>query len=73
MVFRYGGQNPPKTVKAGAYTLNRMMRPKRSLKAYGSGVQKTIQAKLPLGEYVLEMFVKEQQGDASYYFRIMVE
>ena len=25
------------------------------------------------GEYVLEVLVKEQQDDASYYFRIVVE
>jgi hypothetical protein len=78
MVFRYGGQDPPKTVEAGAYSLNKLkkagiVRPDHSLKAQGSGVQRTIPAKLPPGEYVLEVFVKEQQNDASYYFRIMVE
>ena len=80
MVFRYGGQNPPKTVEAGAYSLNKLkdkkagvVRPDRSLQAHGSGVERTISAELPPGEYVLEVFVKEQQGDASYYFRIMVE
>jgi hypothetical protein len=36
-------------------------------------VQRTIPASLPPGEYVLEVFVKEQQDDASYYFRVMVE
>ena len=49
------------------------MRPDRSLEAQGSGVKRTIPAKLPPGEYVLEVFVKVQQGDASYYFRILVE
>ncbi len=80
MVFRYGWQNPPKTVEAGAYSLNKLknekpgvVRPDRSLKAQGSGVQRTIPAKLLPGEYVLEVFVKVQQGDPSYYFRIMVE
>jgi hypothetical protein len=79
MVFRYGGQNPPKTVEARAYSLKKLqekeatMRPDRSLEAQGSGVQRTIPAKLPPGEYVLEVFVKVQQGDASYYFRILVE
>ena len=78
MVFRYGGQNPPKTVEAGAYPLKKhqkapMIRPDRSLKAHGSGVQRTIPAELPPGEYVLEVSVEVQQDDASYYFRIMVE
>jgi hypothetical protein len=77
MVFRYGGQNPPKTVEARAYTLNKlqktgMYRPDHPLKAHGSGLQRTIRAELPSGEYVLEVPVKEQQDDA-YYFRIMVE
>jgi hypothetical protein len=78
MVFRYAGQNPPKTVRVGAYPLNKlktteMYRPDYSPKAQGSGVQRTIPAELPLGEYVLEVFVKEQQDDASYYFRVIVE
>ena len=79
MVFRFGGQDPPKTVEASAYALNKLqrreatMRPDRTLKAKGSGVQRTIPAELPQGEYVLEVFVKVQQNDASYYFRILVE
>ena len=79
MVFRYGGQDPPKTVEARAYSLKKLqekipaMRPDSTLEAQGSGVQRTIPAKLPPGEYVLEVLVKVQQGDSSYYFRIMVE
>ena len=78
MVFRYGGQDPPKTVEAGAYSLSNLkkagvVRPDRSLEAQGSGVQRTIPAKLPPGEYVLDVFVKVQQDDATYYFRIVVE
>ena len=79
MVFRYGGQDPPKTVEAGAYSLNKLkkagvVRPDPSLKVQGSGVQRTIPAKLPLGEYVLEMSVGVNEEDgADYYFRIMVE
>ena len=77
MVFRYGGQSPPKTIGAGAYPLNKlkktgMYRSDRSLKAHGSGVQRTIPAELPPGEYVLEVLTKQQQGDASYYFRVVV-
>ena len=78
MVFRYGGKSPPKTVEAGAYSLNKLkkagvVRPDRALEAQGSGVQRIIPAELPPGEYVLDVFVKVQQGDASYYFRIVVE
>jgi hypothetical protein len=79
MVFRYGGQDPLKTVEAGTYSLNKLkkaggvVRHDHSLKAHGSGVQRTIPAELPPGEYVLDVFVKVQQDDATYYFRIVVE
>ena len=78
MVFRYGGQSPPKTVEVRAYALKKLqktgtMHPDSTLKAHGSGVQRIIPAGLHPGEYVLEVFVREQQGDASYYFRVMVE
>jgi hypothetical protein len=78
IVFHYGGQSPPKTVEVGAYTLSKLKktgtyRPDHSPKTYGSGGQRTIPAKLPPGEYVLEVFVIEQQDDASYYFRVMVQ
>jgi hypothetical protein len=79
MVFRYGGHTSPKTVEVRAYALKKLqkkeatMHPDSTLKAHGSGVQRTIPAELPPGEYVLEVFVREQQGDASYYFRVMVE
>ena len=79
MVFRYGGQDPLKTVEAGTYSLNKLKKAggvvhhDHSLKAHGSGVQRTIPAELPPEEYVLDVFVKVQQNDASYYFRIMVE
>ena len=75
MVFRYGGQRPPYTLKAHAFTLKKgeMVFPPRSLKAHKSGVKWTIAAELPPGEYVLQVSVIEQQGDASYNFRVMVE
>jgi hypothetical protein len=85
-VFRYGGQSPtgwpshpPKTVEAGAYSLKKLkkaggvVRPDRTLKVRGSGVQRTIPAELPPGEYALEVFVKGRQYDATYYFRVVVE
>jgi hypothetical protein len=88
MVFRYGGQSPLKTVNAAAYTFDPIFDKKlrslgiranadyssrRSLKVHGSGVERTIPAELPPGEYVLEVLIKERQGDAAYYFRVMVE
>jgi hypothetical protein len=88
MVFRYGGQSPLKTVNAAAYIFDPIFDKKlrslgiranadyssrRSLKVHGSGVERTIPAELPPGEYVLEVLIKERQGDAAYYFRVMVE
>jgi hypothetical protein len=65
-------------VEAGAYALKKLqktatMRPNRPLEAQGPGVQRTISAELPSGGYVLEVSIKGQQYDASYYFRIVVE
>ena len=82
MVFRYGGQRSPKKVEAGALPLGKKggwILNKRgriihhSLKAHGSGVERTIPAELPPREYVVNVFVKEQQGDVLYSFRVMVE
>jgi hypothetical protein len=85
VVFRYGGQSSPDTVKAGAAPLKARTVPVgtstasadpnhyRSLKVYGSGVERTIPAELPPGEYAVDVFVIEPQGDAVYYFRVMVE
>jgi hypothetical protein len=80
MVFRYGGQNPPKTVEAGAYSLNELMNKKggvvrydHTLNTQGSGVQRTIPAEMPPGEYVLDVLVEEQQNGADYYFHVMVD
>ena len=78
MVFRYGEQSPPRSVEVAAYRLKKLQetstyRPGYSPKAQGSGVQRAIRAELPPGEYVLQVSVKEQQGDTSYYFRVKVE
>jgi hypothetical protein len=81
MVFRYGGQSPPKKVGAEAYPLSKNgtstaspdPNRSRSLKAHGSGVERTFPAELPPGEYVVDVFITVRQGDATYYFRIMVE
>ena len=79
MVFRYGGQSPPDSVSFGAVPLNKngtstpLENPNRSLKAHGSGVERTIPVELPQGEYVVDVFLREQQNDASYDFHVMVE
>jgi hypothetical protein len=81
MVFRYGGQRAPKTVgihasalgKKGTSTASADPKLSRSLKAHGSGVERTIPVELPSGEYIVSVFVTESQGDATYYFRVMVE
>jgi hypothetical protein len=79
MVFRYGGQSSPDRVIARAFPLNKQgtstasAEPSRTLKAHGSGVERTIPAELPPREYVVDVVVIEPQGDASYTFRVMVE
>jgi hypothetical protein len=75
MVFRYGGQRPPYTVKAHAYTLKKgeMVFPTRSLKVHKSGGEWTIAAELPPGEYDVDVYVEEQQGGADYDFYVKVE
>lgn len=81
MMFRYGGQTPPKKVGAAASPLTKNgtssaspdLNRSHSLKSHGSGVERTILAELPPGEYVVDVFIKVRQGDATYYFRILVE
>jgi hypothetical protein len=81
MVFRYGGQRSPKKVGATASPISKNdtssaspdPNRSRSLKVHGSGVERTIPVELPPGEYVVDVFITVQQGDATYYFRIMVE
>jgi hypothetical protein len=78
MLFHFRGQRPPDTVQADAYKLNKEGNPvwssPRSLTTQGLGVEWLIAAKLPSGEYALKVFVMGQQGgDASYYFRVIVE
>ena len=77
MVFRYGEQRSPDRVRADAYTLNKkgyqVWSSRRSLKVQGSGVERTIPAELPPGEYGVDVLVNERQGDANYTFHVMVE
>ena len=56
----------------GASTASTAQNRRRSLKTYGSGVERTIPVELPPGEYLLDVYVLTQQGDAGYAFRIMV-
>ena len=77
MVFRYGEHSSPDMVKADAFTLNKkgyqVRSSRRSLKVHGSGVERIIPAELAPGEYGVDVFVREQQGDANYTFHVMVE
>ncbi len=82
MVFHFGGQSSAyKVERATAYPINTINNwgqagPRSSrhpLETHGSGIERVIPADLPSGEYALEVFVREQRNDASYYFRIMVE
>jgi|SRR5215218_7606054 len=81
MVFRYGGQSSPKTGEVKAYPRNKLHKkrqdlhpPHRSLQAHGSGVERTIPAKLPPGNYVVDVYVEEPPDkQVGYYFRVMGE
>jgi hypothetical protein len=81
MVFHFGGKDSAYKVEgATAYPINKInkwgVKPGSShheLKAHGSGIERAIPAELPPGEYVVDLFITVRQGDATYYFRIMVE
>jgi hypothetical protein len=78
MVFRYGGKTHRKRSKPER-TRSRSLRrrglcvPTALWRPKARESRGPSPPKLPPGEYVLEVFVKVQQGDSSYYFRIMVE
>ena len=77
MVFDYGGEAQPGSVRAGAEPLGADGKPADSLssplKVDGSGGRVTIPAELPAGDYVVDVFVAVPQGDASYFFRVVVQ
>ncbi len=85
MVFRYGGRRSPDKLeirvdalgKKGTSTATGDSKLSRSLKALGSGVERTIPVELPPREYLVDVYVEESQpfglGQADYYFRLMVE
>jgi hypothetical protein len=79
MVFRYEAPRPPNKVSVSAASFDdkgpfgEPMGSRRSLKAHGSGVERTIPAELPPGEYGVYVYVTDPQGDPYYLFRVMVE
>ena len=79
MVFRYEAPRPPNKVSVSVRSFDEglfMGEPAaspRSLKSHGSGVERTIPAELPPGEYGVYVYVKDPQGDPYYLFRVMVE
>jgi hypothetical protein len=77
MVFDYGGEAPPDSVHAGAEPLGPGGEPADSLSSPlevdGSGDRVTIPAELATGDYVVDVSVTVPEGDASYYFRVVVE
>lgn len=76
MAFDYGGEGPPDEVRAKAEPLGpggEPAGPSRPLATGGSGGGRvTIPAELPAGNYVVDVFVRVPEGDASYYFRVVV-
>lgn len=77
MVFDYGGEGPPDAVRAGAEPLGPGGEPagasSRRLETGGSRDRVAIPAELPTGVYVVDVSVTVPEGDASYYFRVVVE
>ncbi len=66
---------PPNSVEVGAYPLIRGEAgeaiERLEIRCSGDGVR--IPAELPAGSYVIDVFVYVPEGDASYYFRALVE
>jgi len=45
----------------------------RSLKASGSGMERTIRIRLSPDEYLVDVHITAPQGDAPYIFRVVVQ
>jgi hypothetical protein len=73
--FDYGGEREPNSVEAGVHPLIRGETGEaiEQLKIRRSGDGVRIPAELPAGGYVIDVFVYVPKGDASYYFRALVE
>lgn len=73
--YDYGGERRPNSVEAGAYPLIRGETGEAieqlEIRRSADGVR--IPAELPAGSYVIDVFVYVPEGDASYYFRALVE
>ncbi len=79
LVFEYGGEEPPSRVWAGQSPLVGAKvggpgdpTPER-LSVRREGGRTEIPAALPAGEYLIDVFVRIPEGDATYYFRVVVE
>ncbi|HSK82825.1 MAG TPA: hypothetical protein VK902_05380 [Rubrobacter sp.] len=93
MVFDYGGEIKPDSVRPEAYPIGRgnevvemegfrLLRPSEGRSTWkredlrvvrGAGDRREIPAELPLGDYIVEVFVRVPEGDVSYYFFVSVE
>ncbi len=76
MIFEYGGQGVNR-IKATAYPARngRIDYPDgaRALPKVKGQSKVEVPAKLPPGEYFLDVFVQLPQGDATYYFGVVVK
>jgi hypothetical protein len=81
LVFDYGGKGRPTSVGARAYPLEQKRGVPRgerpALEANGLGVSRLgdraqVPVKLSAGEYVVEVSIVVPEGDAAYYFRVVV-
>ena len=75
LMFDYGGEGPPSKVWAGHSPLvgGKVGTPTDPLPAHREGERTEIPAALPAGEYLIDVFVRIPEGDATYYFRVVVE
>jgi hypothetical protein len=79
MVFRWGGE-PPNKVSATAYKLlakptpgtGERMGPDRPLTVHGTGLERTIPARLPPDKYLVGVGVTRREGEVAYLFRVSV-
>ena len=76
----FGGQTTPNKVSASATVLLGRVDTngggfgrELSLRARGSGMERTIPAEMPPDEYLMEVHITATQGDAPYIFPVMVQ
>ena len=77
LVFDFGGKRGPGSVSATAYPLRLVKRGDvlegETFKILRQGSRVVIPAGLAPGEYVVDVFIQAPRGDASYYYRVLVE